>query len=70
MAIDCLPNMVKKIYQGKNQRYISEDIINLLKLNVPVDNNLFIKGINFLKLCDKRNKTNLLNEWPEFESFY
>ena len=21
-------------------------------------------------LCDKRNKTNLLNEWPEFESFY
>ena len=69
-TIDCLPNNVKKIYQGKKQRYISEDIINLLKLNVPVDNNIFIEGINFLKLCDKRNKTNLLNEWPEFESFY
>ena len=69
-TIDCLPNGVKKLYQGKNQRYISDDIKNLLKLNIPVDNNIFIEGMNFLKLCDKRNKTNLLNEWPEFESFY
>ena len=69
-AVDCLPNAIKRDYQNKNQRYISEDILSLLKLTIPVDNNIFIEGMNFLKLCDKRNKTNLLNEYPEFESFY
>ena len=66
----CLPNSIKRDYQHKSQRYITEDIAKLLLYNIPVDNNLFMEGINFLKLCDKRNKTNLLKEWPEFEGFY
>ena len=66
-AVDCLPNPIKRDYQQKSQRYITEDISNLLKLNVPPDNNLFIEGIKFLKLCDKRNNTNFLDEWPEFK---
>ena len=69
-AADCLPNSIKRDYQHKSQRYITEDIAKLLLYSIPVDNNLFMEGINFLKLCDKRNKTNLLKEWPEFEGFY
>jgi pyruvate-formate lyase-activating enzyme len=73
-SVDCLPSDLKKYYLNKNTKYITKPIINLLrvptfgKLN-PVKNRKFKKGLNFLKLCDERNNTNFLDEWPEFKKY-
>ena len=67
-AINCLPEPIKKLYLDKKQKFRNKEINKLLK--TKTEDNRFLKGIKFLKLCDKRNNTNLLKEWPEFERYY
>ena len=56
-----------EMFTNKNTKYIPERITNLLR--TPTKGKSFQKGLRFLKLCDKRNNTNFLEEWPEFRPY-
>ena len=62
-----LPQDIKQFYLNKNRKHIPERITNLLR--TPTRGKSFQKGLRFLKLCDKRNNTNFLEEWPEFKPY-
>tara|TARA_A100001201_G_scaffold138111_1_gene128678 strand:+ start:129 stop:1232 length:1104 start_codon:yes stop_codon:yes gene_type:complete len=52
-------------------KYLKQKLPEKLKniLLTPTKNKVFKKGINFLKLCDKRNGTDFLKLWPEFKDY-
>ena len=62
-----LPQDIKQLYLNKNRKHIPTRITNLLR--TPTKGKSFQKGLRFLKLCDKRNNTNFLEEWPEFKPY-
>lgn len=57
-----LPNKIKKIYNDNGEK-------NKL-FNVEGNEKYFELGILYLKKFDQINKTNLLEEWPEFDEYY
>ena len=63
LQINNLPTDVIQIYKQRNQNHRLYD--SELK---EIEH--FKLGIKFLKKYDIIHKTNLLNEWPEFEKYY
>jgi len=57
-----IPNEIKKIYNDKGEK-------NKL-FNVEGEQKYFKLGILYLKKFDQINKTNLMDEWPEFYEYY
>ena len=61
-----LPKEIKEFYLSKPTTYVPNRIKNLLKTPTKNDK-MFHRGMNFLRLCDKRNNTNFSDEWPELD---
>lgn len=58
-----LPNEIVQLYKKKNENH---ELFDSDKGNI----NYFKLGILYLKKFDEINKTNLLEEWPEFKDYY
>ena len=63
LQINNLPNDIVQIYKQKRQFHRLYD-------SKQKEINHFKLGIKFLKKYDSIHKTNLLDEWPEFERYY
>ena len=61
----CLPEDIKQLYLSKTTKHIPKRVTNLLKTSTK--DKSYYEGLKVLKLCDKRNNTNFLDEWPEFK---
>ena len=63
LQISNIPNDIIELYLSKKQYH---------ELYFSKQKNIdhFKLGVKFLKKYDKIHKTNLLDEWPEFEKYY